>query len=258
MNDSSPPPPQDEDHLEVSRRPSPSAAYAEFARLFAEYLNVIIIGLMFLTGTSLAAISHQFDESSFLFHFLRDVAIAVLVAVLIAVAYETSSRMRFEQMLMTSFLGAVVADWSRQDVWDALKSQFLEKKVIREHLRIGVRLLPNERVAHGQMLLKLRAPNRTSRHTANRCASRQATETLDACLLAAHAGCATCGSGAANLKFVRRPNATVQAFRATLRRSVRCERRCPDFAAKPDGLLKRTLGRHAAYLDACGHRLPAL
>jgi hypothetical protein len=56
---------------------------------------------------------------------------------------------------MTGFLGAVIADWSRQDVWEAMKSQFLEKKVIREHFRVGVPLLADDRVGPGQMLLKL-------------------------------------------------------------------------------------------------------
>lgn len=63
----------------------------------------------------------------------------------------------------------------------------------------------------------------------------------DGCLLAARTGCAICASGVTNPRFARRPNATVQAFRATLHRSARYERRCPDCAAKPDGLSKRTL-----------------
>ena len=105
---------------------------------------------------------------------------------------------------------------------------------------------------------RFRTPNKTSRRTANRGASRQATRTPDACLLAAHVECAICGSGVAIPRCARRPNATDLTFRATPRRNARYELRCLDCATKPDGLWKRTLDRHAAYLDVCEHGLPAL
>lgn len=47
------------------------------------------------------------------------------------------------------------------------------------------------------------------------------------------------------------------AFRVALRRNARSELHCLDCAARPDGLSKRTLDRHTAYLGVCGRGLLA-
>ncbi|MGZ5884249.1 MAG: hypothetical protein ACXWJE_07775 [Burkholderiaceae bacterium] len=134
---------------------SPGKVYREFADASLQYLLWIIIGVLILFGTSLYAASDWIRSDSSMHHLLRDIGIAILVAAIIAIVYETYARTRFELMLMNSFLGAVIADWSRQDIWDVLKAQIIEKSVIRENFRIGIRLTPDKRLAPGQMLLKM-------------------------------------------------------------------------------------------------------
>lgn len=115
----------------------------------------VIIALLLIVGASLATSSEFLKNYPLLHHVVRDIGIAILVAAIIAGVYETYARIRFELMLMNSFLGAVIADWSRQDIWNALKSQIIEKTVIRENFRLAMRLQPDERLAAGQMLLKM-------------------------------------------------------------------------------------------------------
>jgi hypothetical protein len=155
MNDSSIPIITGADQVEPMERPTPKYAYDEFAKAFVQYLRWLIIGVLVLIGASLTASSVLLMEVPILHDLFRDIGIAILVAAIIAVVYETYARFRFELRLMTSFLGAVIADWSRQDVWNALKAQIIEKTVIRENFRVGVRLLRDSRLPSGQMLLKL-------------------------------------------------------------------------------------------------------
>jgi len=115
------------------------------------------IAIMVTGGSAAIVMAHVYFVSAPLEHdLLRDFGIAVLVAALGAILYENYARSRFEHLLLTSFLGAVVSDWSRPDIWDVVKAQVIEKPVIRDHLRLGIELVSDPRLGSGKMLLKMR------------------------------------------------------------------------------------------------------
>jgi len=134
----------------------PIEEYKRVAEILVENLRWAIIGLMFLTAAPLLLYA-QFglDKHSILYDLCRDIGIAILVAVLIAIAYETYARLHFEIKLMTSVIGTLIAEWSRDDIWDEVKKQLIEKRVIREKLRINIKLYSDERLPNGQMVLAL-------------------------------------------------------------------------------------------------------
>ena len=131
-------------------------AVSEALKNIASHMLWIIIGILALVGAAtIVGVGAIGEEWMVLHHVIRDIGIAIIVAAIITAVYETYARIRFELLLMTSFLGAVIADWSRQDIWNALKSQIIEKPVVRENFRVAVRLERDPRVAQGQMLLKM-------------------------------------------------------------------------------------------------------
>lgn len=115
----------------------------------------VIFALLLIAGAAFISLSSFVESYPVVHDLIRDIGIAILVAAIITAVYEWYARLRFELMLMNSFLGAVIADWSRQDIWNALKSQIIEKTVIRENFRLAIRLQPDSRLADGQMLLKM-------------------------------------------------------------------------------------------------------
>ncbi|MGI4716983.1 MAG: hypothetical protein ACRYGO_02920 [Janthinobacterium lividum] len=128
---------------------------AKILKSFTSKMLWWIIGFLVIFGAALTIKGGQLDMSTTLHHFVRDVGIAILVGAIITAVYEAYARVRFEIMLMNSFLGAVIADWSRQDIWKALKSQIIEKAVVRENFRLAICLQPDQRLLPGQMLLKM-------------------------------------------------------------------------------------------------------
>ncbi len=143
------------DHVDIPELLTAKNAAAEALKKVASHMLWILIGVFTLAGAGFLVLHHYLDHNSVSHHVIRDIGIAIIVAAIISAVYETYARIRFELLLMTSFLGAVIADWSRQDIWNALKAQIIEKTVVRENFRIAIRLDYDKRVAQGQMLLKL-------------------------------------------------------------------------------------------------------
>lgn len=141
------------DVLELTRAGEMAAKTVKVA--ISKLLWFLIAGLLLL-GSAFIATSKEIHQP-ILYHLIRDIGIAILVGAIITIVYETYARVRFEMMLMNSFLGAVIADWSRQDIWNALKSQIIEKTVIRENFRLAICLQSDKRLLPGQMLLKMQA-----------------------------------------------------------------------------------------------------
>ncbi|MCC2960268.1 hypothetical protein LK540_07470 [Massilia sp. IC2-278] len=144
------------DETELPELLTATTAVSEALKKIASHMLWIIIGILALVGAAMLIMSSGIHvEPPILHHVFRDIGIAIIVAAIITAVYETYARIRFELLLMTSFLGAVIADWSRQDIWNALKSQIIEKPVVRENFRVAVRLEHDSRVAQGQMVLKM-------------------------------------------------------------------------------------------------------
>lgn len=145
----------DSSQVEIAELLTAKKAAAEALKKVASHMLWILIGIFAILGIALVGARHLINEQSIWHHLVRDIGIAIIVAAIISAVYETYARIRFELLLMTSFLGAIIADWSRQDIWNALKSQIIEKTVIRENFRVAVRLEDDPRVAPGQMVLKM-------------------------------------------------------------------------------------------------------
>lgn len=100
--------------------------------------------------------AYQAPKDSTLSHLLRDIGIAIVVAVIIAAIYETYARHHFEAQLMSKAINVLIADFSRDDVWEEVKKQLIEKHFIRENLRVEMSLKADEKLLHpGQMVLEM-------------------------------------------------------------------------------------------------------
>jgi hypothetical protein len=114
-----------------------------------------IVGLLAL-GVLILFVAHYYLNAPPLLHDLaRDIGLAFVIASLGAALYETYARKHFELKLLTSFLDAVMGDWSHPDIWSVVKAQVIEKDVMREKLRIGLEIQRDNRVAQGQMLCRV-------------------------------------------------------------------------------------------------------
>jgi len=147
------------DEISEARIPKPtiSEAYRVIATSgTSEYIRLFIIAMLLITAAAFLLSAELSSSNSLLHHIPRDIGIAALVAALIAVYYETYARLRFESALLNGFLGAVISDWSREDIWTTVKAQVIEKQVFRQNLRLVIQLCPAKALAErGQMLMKI-------------------------------------------------------------------------------------------------------
>jgi hypothetical protein len=135
---------------------SRNESHQSVASALAAYQHWTTVIVTIIIGAVLIGIAHKYIDETTIYHdVLRDLGIAAFVAAIIAPIYETHARRRFELMLADGFLSVVVSDWSRRDIWEVVKSQIIEKSVVRDDFRLGIQLSPNTDLSEGQMLLQL-------------------------------------------------------------------------------------------------------
>jgi hypothetical protein len=139
-----------------SLQPGPSEEFRRLAFHEVETRRLLsIVGLLAM-GVLILFVAHYYLNDPPLLHDLsRDIGLAFVIASLGAALYETYARKHFELKLLTSFLDAVMGDWSHPDIWSVVKAQVIEKDVMREKLRIGLEIERDDRVGQGQMLCRI-------------------------------------------------------------------------------------------------------
>jgi len=129
MNDSSPSFQSSMRRAEADAQALRTTKYqlSETTKKLSGLILLVGLALLFIAGVAMAIAAGRMEEHSIAHHIIRDIGVALLVAAVITAGYEVYARVRFETMLMNSFLGAVIADWSRQDIWDALNPSSLKR-----------------------------------------------------------------------------------------------------------------------------------
>jgi hypothetical protein len=85
----------------------------------------------------------------------RDLAIGFFVAFVITVIYEVYARRRYEDKNFINTLQVIMNEVVHQDVWEEVRNQIIEKKMIRENVEIRLSLEDEKKLPEGQKVLCL-------------------------------------------------------------------------------------------------------
>lgn len=126
----------------------------EIGKILVQNVRWFLIGIIILIATPFLLYSEfGLDKHNLWYDVFRDIGIAFVISALVSIIFETYARLRFETELMSDVSGIVISDLSREDIWQQVKEQILEKSAIREHFQTKLRLSTNEHLSPGQMVL---------------------------------------------------------------------------------------------------------
>ena len=126
----------------------------EIGKILVENVRWFVIGVMIVIAAPfLLYAQFGLDKHSLWYDVFRDVGIAFLISALVSIIFETYARLRFETELMSDVSGIVISDLSREDIWQQVKEQVLEKTAIRENFHTKMKLYRDKRLSAGQMVL---------------------------------------------------------------------------------------------------------
>lgn len=124
-----------------------------FTRPFALHLQaiallVMVIGLLAL----LLALGAKKQRKEFVGDLLRDVGIALVVAVVVTVIYEHSTRNLEERVTMLHTIDKTMAAVMPLSVWEEVKREVLLRHRIRRNVDIEFKILRNARLSNGKYI----------------------------------------------------------------------------------------------------------
>ena len=112
----------------------------------------LVLGLVLLVAAELLR-HHEFSKD-----ILRDLGIACVVAAIVGKVYDQHARTRFDIETMSGVMGAIMGDFIRSDIWNAVKDQIIDKALVREPLSISITLQdrPSDELPAGTMVLRVK------------------------------------------------------------------------------------------------------
>lgn len=93
------------------------------------------------------------ERNEYAFDVARDLAIGFFVAFVVTVIYEVYARRRYEDKNFINTLQVIMNEVVHEDVWEEVRNQVIEKKMIREDVEIRLSLLLEPGLPEGQMVL---------------------------------------------------------------------------------------------------------
>lgn len=111
---------------------------------------VILIGFAFLYAAGVTPKESAWHEIT------RDVGIALIIAAVVSVTYETFARSRFIRHTMEAMLSEIFGNIVQPDVWKVVKDEVIRHLIIRECLDIHLALRPEFGDDSKEMVLWMR------------------------------------------------------------------------------------------------------
>jgi hypothetical protein len=133
--------------------PSRASGNGHRQQLVRDYIGYLIP----IAGTAICMVVAAIvkDINEYAYDVFRDLAIGFFVALVVTIIYEVYARRRYEDKNFINTLQVIMNEVVHQDVWEEVRNQVIEKKMIREEVEIRLSLEPHEGLPKGQMVLCL-------------------------------------------------------------------------------------------------------
>jgi hypothetical protein len=118
------------------------------SRDFATQLKLIGLGAIALG--IIALVLAERNSASVVKHLLRDIGIAFIVAVVVTVVYEYSTRHLDERITMLNVIDKAMAEFMPPSVWDEVKQEVLQRQRMRRNVDFEFKVLRDAKLSNGK------------------------------------------------------------------------------------------------------------
>ncbi len=121
-----------------------------FSRDFTSQLKLVGLGAIAL-GIIGIVLAERASES-IVKHILRDIGIAFIVAVVVTVVYEYSTRHLDERITMLNVIDKAMAEFMPPSVWDEVKQEVLQRQRMRRNIDFEFKVLRDAKLSNGKYI----------------------------------------------------------------------------------------------------------
>jgi hypothetical protein len=112
------------------------------AKILITHFAWFLVGVLILLSLPFLISALTTEGEGMFYHIVRDIGIAFLVAAIVSAVFELHARSRFHIETMRSVLDAVIGEDIGSDIWNEMKSQFIERDMIRRGFNIHLGVTP--------------------------------------------------------------------------------------------------------------------
>lgn len=121
-----------------------------FSRDFTSQLKLIGLGAIALG--IIALVLAERNSTSIAKHLLRDIGIAFIVAVVVTVVYEYSTRHLDERITMLYVIDKAMAEFMPPSVWNEMKEEVLQRQRMRRNVDFEFKILRDAKLSNGKYI----------------------------------------------------------------------------------------------------------
>lgn len=123
---------------------------AFFSHDFTSQLKLIGLGAIALGIIGLVLAERA--SASIVKHILRDIGVAFIVAVVVTVVYEYSTRHLDERVTMLNVIDKAMAEFMPPSVWNEVKQEVLQRKMMRRNVDFEFKVLRDAKLSNGKLI----------------------------------------------------------------------------------------------------------
>lgn len=116
-----------------------------------KYLSHVVVAL--IAGAGFIYAASRYTEHATTHNILNELGIAIVIASIVTLMYETYAREVLAQETMSTVISTVMAGMFDPELWEELRQQLLNKTAVRRECIVRLRLEPHDKLPPHQMVL---------------------------------------------------------------------------------------------------------